>query len=214
MTGLTTRRGWGSALGRLALGAVLAVGLAHGPAGAATPPEAFVEAFAARVLATLRDGSLAPAQRIAAVDELVTRSFALDRVARIALGRYWRVATPAEQREFSQLFKASVLASYGKRFDAYADRRLRVAGAQPAGEHVSVESYVEGGATPIRLDWRLAEIDGDWRILDVSVEGVSLLVTYRNEFAAVIERGGGQVSALLAELRQRAGAVRTAAATS
>ena len=61
-------------------------------------------------------------------------------------------------------------------------------------EDVTVESYVEGGATPIRLDWRLTAIDDGWRVLDVMVEGVSLLLTYRNEFATVIERSGGRLA--------------------
>ena len=60
-----------------------------------------------------------------------------------------------------------------------------------------VGSLVEGGATPIRLDWRLTPAGEGWRVLDVAVEGVSLLVTFRNEFAAVIERNGGQVEGLL-----------------
>jgi phospholipid transport system substrate-binding protein len=68
---------------------------------------------------------------------------------------------------------------------------------------VTVESYLEGGASPVRLDWRLARSGDGWRVLDVMVEGVSLLLTYRNEFAAVIEKGGGHVSALLGELRTR-----------
>ena len=71
-----------------------------------------------------------------------------------------------------------------------------------------VGTLVEGGATPIRLDWRLTATESGWRVLDIVVEGVSLLVTFRNEFAAVIERHGGQVEGLLMELRQRVAAER------
>lgn len=189
----------------LAAAMVLAGGLAPAPLlAAATPPEAFVQGFANEVTAALRDRSRPQALRLRAVDELVERGFALERIAKIALGRYWRAASTAERQEFSALFKAAVLASYGRRFDEYADRRVRVGAATPAGEQVMVESRVEGGPTPIRLDWRVAEIDGRWQVLDVMVEGVSLTVTYRNEFAAVIEQGGGRVAALIAELRDRA----------
>jgi phospholipid transport system substrate-binding protein len=73
---------------------------------------------------------------------------------------------------------------------------------------VFVESRVEGGATPIRLDWRLTATQDGWRVLDVSVEGVSLLLTFSNEFAAVIERSGGQLGGLIAELRNRVEAER------
>jgi phospholipid transport system substrate-binding protein len=198
-----TRRG---ALLGLAMIAVAGLGWRPGTAEAATGgarPEAFVSDFAGSVLAALRDPSLAPAQRLRAVDAVVIRGLDLDRIARIALGRHWKLAAEAERQEFAALFKAYVLTSYGRRFEAYADRRLRVATAAPAGEDVTVESYLEGGASPVRLDWRLARSGDGWRVLDVMVEGVSLLLTYRNEFAAVIEKGGGHVSALLGELRTR-----------
>ena len=120
--------------------------------------------------------------------------------------RFWKLASPEQRAEFAGLFRSYVLASYGSRFRDYADRTLRVTGARPADEDVIVESLVEGGATPVRLDWRLARAGQDWLVLDVAVEGVSLLLTYRNEFAAVIERQGGAVAALLDELRRRVAA--------
>ena len=139
---------------------------------------------------------------------LTAGAFDLDRTARIALGRYWKAAAQAERREFANLFKAYVLTSYGRRFHQFAGRTFRVAGVTPAQEDVFVESRVEGGATPIRLDWRLTATEGGWRVLDVSVEGVSLLLTFRNEFVAVIERSGGQLGGLIAELRNRVAAER------
>jgi phospholipid transport system substrate-binding protein len=190
----------------LGLGGLGLVSLVARPAGAAAAPEAFVRDLAGELLATLRDRSLSTAERLRRVDRLVDRSFAFERIAKIALGRYWKVASERERAEFSALFKAAVLASYSRRFNEYAEHELRVAAAAPAGEQASVESYLEGGRAPVRLDWRLAPTDGGWRVLDVTVEGVSLLVTYRNEFATVIEQGGGRVSALIGELRNRAGA--------
>jgi phospholipid transport system substrate-binding protein len=177
------------------------------PARAATSsdrPEACVRAFADGVLATLRDRAQPLEARVRRVDTLVSAAVDLDRIARLALGRYWRSAAEPERREFAALFKAALLASYSRRFDAYADRRLAVGAAVPAsGGDVMVESRLDGGERPLRLDWRLTPTADGWRIVDIVVEGVSLLVTYRNEFAAVIERGGGRVSALLAELRSR-----------
>ena len=143
------------------------------------------------------------AARLAEVDRLAQAAFDLDRTARIALGRYWKAASPEQQREFVLLFKDYVLTSYGRRFHAYADRSFKVLGARRDGEHVTVESVVEGGPTPIRLDWRLAASGAGWRVLDVSVEGVSLLLTYRSEFAAVLGRHDGRVDSLLDELRRR-----------
>lgn len=171
-------------------------------------PDRFVAGLADQVMAALADRSASPEQRLRRVDALVIEGFDLDRIARIALGRYWKTATDAERAEFATLFKAYVLNGYGRRFNEYADRQLRVVAAKPAGEDMTVESYVEGGATPIRLDWRLAAADGGWRVLDIQVEGVSLLITYRNEFATVIERSGGRLMGLIDELRGRVAAER------
>ena len=202
--------------GRRALASALVVVLWTWPgcgegARAGTPsmrPEQFVADLAGQVVATLRDGSVGEAQRLRRVDQLTAGAFDLERSARIALGRYWKSAADAERQEFAALFKDYVLTSYGRRFHQFADRTFRVEGVAPVGEDVMVGTLVEGGATPIRLDWRLAATEEGWRVLDIVVEGVSLLVTFRNEFAAVIERSGGMLSGLLDELRSRVAAER------
>ncbi len=163
----------------------------------------FVRVFAAQILEVIGDRSQPEAERMRRVEVVAADRFDLDRIAKIALGRYWKTAPDAERQEFSALFKAYVLTSYGRRFDEFAQRRLRVVTSTPAGDDTMVESYVEGGSTPIRLDWRLTPSADGWRILDLMVEGVSLVLTYRNEFAALIERGGGQLQGLIAELRGR-----------
>ena len=195
-----------SALTGLA-GGIWGIGLAGLPGPAAAAPDgsapAFVRALAARVIGALRDPALDARARLERIDAVTAGAFDLDRTARIALGRYWRAAPEAERTEFAALFKDYVLTSYGRRFQGFADRVLVVGGATPAGEDTLVASTVTGGPTPIALDWRLTATGDGWRVLDLMVEGVSLLVTFRNEFAAVIERHGGQVAGLLAELRQR-----------
>lgn len=183
-------------------------------AGAALGEAAeFIHRFADTALATMRDRSRGREQQVRKLSVQMSSGFDLDRIAKLSLGRYWKAATPAEREQFVELFKLYILASYTKRFDEYASRELRVAGAAPAGEDAMVESYLLGGPAPVRLDWRLSPEGGSWRILDVMVEGVSLLLTYRNEFASVIEKGGGRVSALIAELRSRLAAERVALAS-
>jgi phospholipid transport system substrate-binding protein len=192
----------------LAAGLALAVAFGSTRAAGATdqPAGVFVATLADQVIAALKAPAASERERLRRVDVLIAGAFDLDRTARIALGRYWKVAAEPDRREFADLFKAYVLTSYGRRFHQFADRTFRVAGVTPAHEDVLVESRVEGGATPIRLDWRLTATAAGWRVLDVSVEGVSLLLTFRNEFAAVIERSGGELGGLIEELRTRVAA--------
>lgn len=195
----------------LAAGLVLVMGSFGWPAAAAIgarSPEDHVRRFAEGALTTLRDDKLGREERARRLDALLAQGFDLDRVARLTLGRYGKTASAEERREFASLFKSYVLTAYGRQFDAYAGWRLRTAAVAPAGEDVMVESWLEGGGAPVRVDWRLTPTADGWRILDLKVEGVSFLVTYRAEFATVIERGGGRVAALLDELRRRVAAER------
>lgn len=196
----------GAVLGALALVMPLALARRAHATAPAESPEAFVADLAGRVLAIAGDPAIDQPGRLERIDRVTAGTFDLERTARLALGRFWKAASAAERQEFATLFKTYVLTSYGRRFAAFANRSLRVTGATPAGDDVVVTSLVEGGSTPVRLDWRLAAAGPGWRVLDLVVEGVSLLVTFRNEFAAVIERHGGRVAGLLADLRERVAA--------
>jgi phospholipid transport system substrate-binding protein len=184
------------------------VGLAGGRVGrtaqaADRTAEVFVSDLARRVVAALRDPEHDEFRRLQEVERVTRGAFDLDRTARIALGRYWKTATEEQRAAFVSLFKDHVLVSYGRRFHDYADRSFRITGVRPSGDDITVESSVEGGPTAIQLDWRIGRAGQDWRVRDVAVEGVSLLLAYRHEFAAVIERHGGSVDGLLDELRRR-----------
>lgn len=180
------------------------------PASAADPA-AFVRQFGDQAIAMLRDRAAGEAQRRQRFESLMRSGFDLPLVAQLALGRHWRSATGEERSEYVGLFERLVLETYARRLDDYGNQRLRVVGAVPAGQDSMVESWVEGSGEPIRVDWRVRETPAGARIVDVVIAGVSMLVTQRSEFAAVIERSGG-VAGLIANLRQRvvsAGQVRS-----
>ena len=148
------RRGVLTGAGALAIGlSILPVGGSARADVMRASPDRFVAGLADRVMAALADRSASAEQRLRRVDALVIEGFDLDRIARIALGRYWKTATDAERAEFATLFKAYVLNSYGRRFNDYADRRLRVVAARPAGEDMSRRELRRGRrhADPARL---------------------------------------------------------------
>lgn len=181
--------------------------VAAGPARAAGG-DGLREALAAvdrlgnEAVAILRDAGLEPTARQSALAELVHRRFALQRIGRLALGRHWRGADPADQAAYAALFERYVLATYARLVDFYTDQRLEVAGATPVKGGVMVSSQLVGTRTAA-IDWRLIEDGQDWVVVDVVVEGVSMLLTQRNEFASIIERNGGSIRPLLAHLEQR-----------
>jgi phospholipid transport system substrate-binding protein len=190
----------------LGLGLAIIGGAFIAPARAAEPgPEKFLGALAREAVAVLSDDGLDQAARTAAFRKLLRRGFDLPAVSRFVLGRYWRRASIMEREEFSQLFEDYVVATYGRRLGRLGGDVLRVSGQRADGRNGAiVHSRISAGQGPaIKVDWRLRHGAEGWRVVDIMVEGVSLALAQRSEFATVIRGTGGRVSGLLAKLRQK-----------
>ncbi len=180
---------------------------ALGVAAAAVPPAGvFIGDLADRALATLGNRSLSVEARDAEFRRLFVANFAVPRIGRFVLGRYWRQASPAEQREYLKLFTDYIVAIYVDRLSKYSGLKVRVLGTRPAsggGVFVETEVVQPGATKPAAVAWRVEGEPGAYQIVDVVIEGVSMAITERQEFGSVIANNGGNVGALLAALRQR-----------
>ena len=121
------------------------------------------------------------------------------------LGRYWRSASEEERQEFLKLFEDYVVYVYGTRLSDFNGETFKVRGSRTDGDGtvVSTDVFSPGANAPIKVDWRLIAENGRFKITDVVIEGISLMVTQRSEFAAVIQRHGGQVGGLLTLMREK-----------
>jgi phospholipid transport system substrate-binding protein len=156
------------------------------------------------VLAILRDPALDNKQKFDRLVALLDGPIDLNIIARLILGRHWRSANEAQQAEYLELFRAFALDNLASRLHVYDGQDFEIVGAQTVNERDAVVAtrVTGGGRPPLKVDWRVRELDdGDLVAIDVIVEGISLIVTQRSEFSAVIERRG--MDGLLAELRQR-----------
>jgi phospholipid transport system substrate-binding protein len=176
-------------------------------AAAAADPAALINDLGNRALEVLGKNAT-QRQRDARFRALFDEDFDVPAIARFVLGRYWRVATPTQQHEFVKLFSDYTALAYGNRLAEYSGETLRVTGSRPEpdGPVVTSEIIRPNGAPPTRVDWRLSPIGGSYKITDVIVDGISMAVTQRSEFASVIQRHGGQVQGLLTLLRQKTAA--------
>jgi phospholipid transport system substrate-binding protein len=185
----------------------LAIGL-PGAARAANDPASFVADLGARAVVVLTSAA-SQADRERQFRALFDEGFDVPEISRFVLGPYWRTATEAQRAEFTKLFESYVVHAYSVRFNAYAGQQLKVGSARPEGDNASlVQSQIalpNGGQPPVRVDWRVSGRGGAYKISDVTVEGVSMALTQRQEFASVIQRGGGQLEALLKLLREKTG---------
>lgn len=202
-------------LHRRRLGALLAVSLLSGlPAAgslantrAARDAGTFVAQLAQDAINKLGTPDLGEEQRIERVRALFAEGFDIPLIARFVLGRYWRMATDAERTEYLNLFRELVVQTYARRFHEFVSARLRVLSVSRPNEDndvvVAVELQVQG-KPPVRMDTRVRQGAG-YKIVDISIEGISMALTQRDEFASVIQRGGGRVDALLASMREKLG---------
>jgi phospholipid transport system substrate-binding protein len=182
----------------------LAGTLSMPPAVAAADPAAMINDLGNRALEVLAK-PVSARQREARFHELFHEDFDVPAIARFVLGRYWRIATPEQQQEFVSLFDQYTTLTYSNRLSQYRGETLRVTSSRPEPTGSLVTSFIlhTNGAPPARVDWRLAWTGDSYKITDVIVEGISMAVTQRSEFASVIRRHGGQVAGLLALLRQK-----------
>ena len=189
---------------QLALAALLLGGRGAQAAVSAEAAQALIENVGVEVLAVLRDPALDNPQKFNRLVALLDGPIDLEIIARLILGRHWRSASEAQQAEYLELFRAFALDNLASRLHVYDGQDFVIVGAQAVNERDAVvATRVTGGSRPpLKVDWRVRERDdGDLVAIDVIVEGVSLIVTQRSEFSAVIERRG--MDGLLAELRQR-----------
>ena len=164
----------------------------------------FIASVTDEGLSFLSDTSLSENQKQKQFARFLNKNFDLKAIGRFALGRYWRTATPQQQREYTQLFKTMLIDVYSSRFSEYSGQSVTVIKSQARGKNdVIVNSKITGDNGPeIKLDWRVRNKNGRLKIIDVMVEGVSMAVTQRSDFASVIQRGGGDINVLLAHLEQ------------
>ena len=189
---------------------IASVSLAPTPTAIAADANVFMNEMWNRAVEVLSK-KVPATERLTRFRQLFQADFDGPGIARFVLGRYWRSASEQEQQEFLKLFEDYVVFVYGTRLSSFNGETFRVKGSRPEGNGVVVATDIlnPGGEPPIKVDWRLISDNGAFKINDVIIEGISMLVTQRSEFASIIQRHGGQVSELLAMMRER---TRTASA--
>lgn len=172
---------------------------------AAAPEEAYIDKLGQQVVTILGDKEMGDAKRKAGFSKLLTGNFDLKTIGRFVLGRHWRDATPEQQKEYQGLFEKMVVTVYTQRFSDYSGQQLVVKGSVPAegSKDTFVKSEIQQGegAPPVAVEWRVRPMGKGYRIVDAVVEGVSMSVTQRSDFDAIVAQGG--IDGLIQELKNR-----------
>ena len=163
----------------------------------------FIDKLAQDGIGFLSDESISEIQRKEKFRKFLSKNFDMKAIGRFALGRYWRTSSSKEQKEYLDLFEDMIVDIYSKRFKEYNGEAIVIESSRPEGKSDTIvnSSIVPSNGQKIRVDWRIRYKKGQYRVIDIMVEGVSMALTQRSDFASVIQRGGGEVEVLLAHLR-------------
>jgi len=198
----------------LALFALAALWLGPGLTAAAAieagQARTFIQSLGDEAITTLTRSELTANAREAKFRRLLRQGFAIEGIAKFVLGRYWRTITTDQRRRYLNAFEELIVKTYAARFEQYNGDSFRVTGERPDGEAGRlVESEInQSSGPPLKVQWRVREGSEGLKIVDILVEGVSLAVTQRSEFAAVVQRHGGSVDALIEELESKVKALK------
>jgi len=178
------------------------------PAGAGTlSPEALVKQVAADVLgATRKDKAVEAGDKregLALAEEKILPHVDFAEATRLAASAAWGRASPVQQVQMVSAFRAMLVRTYSNTIDAYRDQTMRVLPAKTvlrAKEAVVHSEYVRPGEAPVGVEYAMRKSAGEWKIYDIAVEGVSLVLTYRPLFDHVTRTEG--VDGLVRRLRE------------
>ena len=160
---------------------------------------------AGQELVEVINGPGSAASKSAALTQIVDRDVDVDGIAKFCLGRFWRVATPAQRTQYESLFHRVLVLNVTSKIGDYTGVTITVGRAVPRAEGVVVATTVtRPGQAPAEVDWLVKQIGGAPKIVDVVAEGTSLRLTQRSDYASYISRHNDSVPALITALRAQA----------
>jgi phospholipid transport system substrate-binding protein len=188
---------------------IILLGLLGGaPSWAVQSPQALVEQTANQMLNKLRAERKVidehPGRIYELVNEIVLPHFDFERMSTWVLGKYWRRATPEQRKAFIEQFRTLLVRTYAKSLSSYTDNKLTYLPFRggPSQTDVTVRTEVDQpGGFPIPIDYSLYLKGGEWKVYDVTIDGVSLVTNYRTTFANQIRQDG--LDKLIASLASR-----------
>ena len=180
---------------------------ASAAAGAAAPPEEVVRNTTDTVLSHVkadREHLKKDAKAMHSLaDALIMPHFDFDRMSRWVLGRHWNETDPATQQTFKDEFRTLLIRTYAKAILEYSDEAISYTPSEPSGDEAEVRTSVarSGGGTPISINYFMHLSGGAWKVIDITVDGVALVSTYRSSFSSEIEKKG--INGLIASLQAK-----------
>jgi phospholipid transport system substrate-binding protein len=164
---------------------------------AAQSPEKVIEQTSQRMIDALGENEMAikddPTIVYDLIETIALPHFDVDYIVRLILGKHWRRATPDQRHRFKQAFQILVMNSYVSALREYSGEKVQIlppAGDQSEVRTLLVRSLLLTESEPIEINYRMRKKNNEWKVIDFTVEGVSLILNYKHCFAEHIQAKG------------------------
>jgi phospholipid transport system substrate-binding protein len=195
---------------RLAL-LLLATWLAA-PVGEARAVEArqVVQQATDEILAVLRNKELTDEAKRTRIEEIAYANFDFERMAKLALARSYKKLDETQRLEFQQEFRRHLALTYGRSIETYSDEDIEIGNSRTHknGDETVAGKVVGGKNDGATLDWRMRRRDETWKVIDVVIEGVSMIANFRAQVQDIVKKKGP--AALIEQLREKNNAAASA----
>jgi phospholipid transport system substrate-binding protein len=193
---------------RSVLALLLSAALTAAPAARADQtPSQIVDSLANRVIPILQDKSLSSDQKRGQIEQIAYEAMDFDVLTRLVLARNLSKFSPEQRVQFTAEFKRHLSVTYGRNISNYRNETQKILGERTESRgDVTVHAKIlrGGGVADVIVDYRLRQKDGQWKIIDVIVEGVSLVSNFRSQFQDIVANGGPEgPNKLLTLLKQK-----------
>jgi phospholipid transport system substrate-binding protein len=161
-----------------------------------TAPDVLVRQTTDEIVAQIRkDKELTsnPNKLLELVDAKVLPHFNFTRMTMLAVGRPWRDATPGQREQLVKEFRTLLVRTYSTALEQYSNQTIEVkpTAAKPGDTETTVRTQInQPGGQPIAMDYRMESTPQGWKVFDVSIEGVSIVTTYRSSFGTEVSKSG------------------------
>ena len=166
-------------------------------------PMAVTQTMVDRALQIIANKKAPPQQRRRQLREVVENEFDFTEMSRSALGYHWRSLSPDQRSQFTQLFSAFIEDAYLSKIQDYSGQQVQFQGQTRLGQGYTQinTAIIQPGKNPIAVNYLLLQKGDTWKIYDVTVEAISIIANYRNQFNRVINEKG--INQLMADLRAK-----------
>ncbi len=168
---------------------------------------AFLENLQEKAASRLGDTSVSEKEKEDHFRKLFNENFDVTAIGRFVIGRYWRGASEADQKAFLAVFEDAMVQRFLPLLAENSSERFKIGTVtrdSNSDNMALIESRIDRPeGEPYRVTWRVRENNGDFKILDIVAEGVSMAITLRSEYGTVLKNNGGNLPPLTEALREK-----------